>query len=713
MNKNLLMVTGLGSAEDLVRGKHGAFYHTLEELHSYFDRIDIIIPKVKKPETTELFGNVHLHVSSWPLLFHPIYFILKGIRLCRTHKIDLMTVHDFPPFYNGIGAFVLSRFTGVPYVLEIHHIPGYPKAASFKEWLYRIYCSLFVSFDALPALWVRVVNQQQTKKFLTRSGVSSAKIRYIPSMYIDTDRFRSLDLPKKYDLVFVSRLERNKNIASLINAVEILKKEKQDISLMLVGTGPLEAELKNLVSHLGLEHHVTLAGWVSEEDHVKLLNESRIFVNPSFNEGGPRVAVEAMACGLPVITTKVGLMLDAIEEGKNGLWCGWDDESIARTALDLLRNPEQQKELGEQARVVALQFKKSDTIRAYATALQRADQKRLLIMTKKVDEHDQLLGFFVEWLRRFDNELICQVLCIEKGTFRLPMSVESLGKEQRKSKLIQARNFFRYIFSHHDSYDVVFVHMSPIWVVAGGWYWRLRGKKVVLWYTSGGVTFKLRVATFFANVVLTASKESFRLNSSKVVVTGHGIDTDVFKPPQHREAHEGINIVTVGRISPVKNLEVLINAARILRDKGIHFHLTIAGEAALEKDLDYEARLKDRVTTEQLASHVTFTGRIDHDRLPALYGKNDLFVHLSNTGSLDKALLEAMACGLRVLSSSDAAKGFLPAELIFDGTDPDVLAQNIQTESLINRGAELRDYVVTYHNLDNLIRKIADVVSAS
>ena len=128
MNKNILMITGLGSAEDVARGKQGAFYHTLEELHTYFDRIDIIVPRITGARTTELFGNVLLHISSWPLVFHPFFFIAQGIRLSRQRHIDLMTVQDFPPFYNGIGAFLLSLCTSIPYVLEIHHIPGYPKA---------------------------------------------------------------------------------------------------------------------------------------------------------------------------------------------------------------------------------------------------------------------------------------------------------------------------------------------------------------------------------------------------------------------------------------------------------------------------------------------------------------------------------------------------------------------------------------------------------
>src|SRR3989344_256118 len=102
----LLMITGLGSVKDLVSEKQGAFYYTLEEFSKYWDRIDIISPKVKGCDSgvKNIFGNVYIHISSWPLIFHPMWFLKKGAEIYREQKFNLMTVQEFPPFYNGIGA---------------------------------------------------------------------------------------------------------------------------------------------------------------------------------------------------------------------------------------------------------------------------------------------------------------------------------------------------------------------------------------------------------------------------------------------------------------------------------------------------------------------------------------------------------------------------------------------------------------------------------
>src|SRR3989338_1581394 len=142
----LLMITGLGGGLDLVRGKRGAFYNTLEEFHRYWERIDIILPKMAGVSEKNFFSNVFVHCSPWPLVFYPWWFLKKGAELHLAHHFDLMTVHDFPPFYNGIGARFLWQKTKVPYVLEVHHIPGYPRAGSVKGGLYRRCWAMMAKF---------------------------------------------------------------------------------------------------------------------------------------------------------------------------------------------------------------------------------------------------------------------------------------------------------------------------------------------------------------------------------------------------------------------------------------------------------------------------------------------------------------------------------------------------------------------------------------
>jgi len=335
---------------------------------------------------------------------------------------------------------------------------------------------------------------------------------------------------------------------------------------------------------------------------------------------------------------------------------------------------------------------------------------KLLIVTQKVDEDDQLLGFFIDWLRlladKFESII---VLCLEEGNYNLPQNVRvvSLGKDKGKSKLSQLLSFYKYILT--GDYNSVFVHMNPIWAVLGGVIWRAKGKKTYLWYTHKSVTLKLRLAEKFSDKIFTASPESFRLKSTKVIVTGHGIDTDLFSPNQEKPVadHGLIKILSVGRIAPIKNYGILVEAARVLRERGVGFVVSMIGEPALKEDKGYELRLKNKINELGLEGNFKFLGKVGHKNLPPHYQSNQIFVHLSQTGSLDKTMLEAMASGMIVLSSNDAAKGILPSELFFDS--PQELANKI----IGNQSTQdLRDYVVKNHDLKNLISKISNIIQS-
>jgi len=352
---------------------------------------------------------------------------------------------------------------------------------------------------------------------------------------------------------------------------------------------------------------------------------------------------------------------------------------------------------------------------------------RLLIITQKVDQNDQLLGFFVHWIaklaKKFESIL---VICLEKGEFDLPSNAQvmTLGKDRRLPKLFWLFNFYKYIFQYRKKYGAVLAHMNPIWMVLGGLCWRLMGKKNYLWYTSGGVTAKLKLAEKLTHVVLTASPESFRLPSKKVIVTGHGVDTDLFKPDFSRSnLKEGssrfnrgdidsrLRILSVGRIAPVKNYEVLIEAAKILQKKGVNFSVTMMGEPVLDRDKKYGRSLKQKIADLNLQSHFNFAGKINNRVLASVYQSHDIFVHLSKTGSLDKSLLEAMASGIKVLSSNDWSHHNLPPELTFNENDPLELANKIKNTSQTDFREQLKDYVVKNHNLDGLIEKISSIIS--
>ncbi len=337
----------------------------------------------------------------------------------------------------------------------------------------------------------------------------------------------------------------------------------------------------------------------------------------------------------------------------------------------------------------------------------------LLIITQKVDQDDQLLGFFIDWLKEFAGRFEkVTVLCLEKRKFDLPENVHvfSLGKDRGASKLYQFFNFYKYCFSLRREYDAVFVHMNPIWVILGSPLWTAWGKKVYLWYAHKQVTTKLRLAEKMADGIFTSTAEGFRLLSKKLNIVGQGIDIQVFHPDLSKR-REGINILSVGRIAPSKNYEVLIEAAKMLKDDGFDFRVTIIGEPALPQDKVYEKKIRDKIKNYGLEKQFQFLGKIPHRQLPGYYQSYQICVNTSVTGSLDKTILEAMASGCVVISSNDAAKQFLPQDLILESNDPIQLAEKIKTSSQRELRQELVDYARRHHSLDGLIDRISGVIT--
>lgn len=285
---------------------------------------------------------------------------------------------------------------------------------------------------------------------------------------------------------------------------------------------------------------------------------------------------------------------------------------------------------------------------------------KILILTQTVNAKNPVLGFFHSWLLEFAQHFsYVTVVCLEKGEFNLPSNVEvlSLGKEEGQSRLKYFFRFYKYIWQKRQNYDVVFVHMNPVYVVLGGWVWRLLNKKIGLWYTHKHVDLKLRIATFFSDIIFSASKESFRLRTNKLLVTGHG----VLKPGLQRinkECYVPVQVSVVGRISEVKQVMKVVEIFELMT-QCTDAVLTIVGDALTPADIIYKKKLIDLIHQKGLKDKVIFTGALSPQAVLEMFGKTDMMLHTSKTGSIDKVVLEALLAGVIVLTENEAFKDAL------------------------------------------------------
>ena len=357
---------------------------------------------------------------------------------------------------------------------------------------------------------------------------------------------------------------------------------------------------------------------------------------------------------------------------------------------------------------------------------------KLLIITQKVDKNDPILGFFHSWIKEFSKNVESViVICLERRTVDLPENVKvfSLGKELRersdlgnlkRSDLEEQFQKIRYIFRFYkliwkcrNEYDSVFVHMNQIYIVLGGWLWKLWHKKVALWYVHRQASFSLWLATKFADNIFTSSPESFTLKNNKVSYVGHGIDSSKFANNVFNTDKSKINIIHVGRITPIKNLETLISAGEILNKKIPNLSIELYGGAMNDVDKAYEEELKQLIKAKNLEGVVLFMGPVSNADISSVYAKANLSVNMSPTGGWDKVVIESLMAYCPVFASNLALKpvfGVYNDQFLFEYQNPQDLAYKIESFLALGNREEivknLHNHAVAEYDVKNLIKKI-------
>lgn len=336
---------------------------------------------------------------------------------------------------------------------------------------------------------------------------------------------------------------------------------------------------------------------------------------------------------------------------------------------------------------------------------------RLAIFTQVADPNDPNLGVFFRWFTllstHFRKTTIVALSAGNIGEAPGNISFFSAGKERGRGRILRRLLFLVHSLRAVFRSDVIFVHMIPEYVLAVGWIAKLLGKRVYLWYAHGAVTWKLKLAHSIVDGVISSSPQGFRLPSKKATFVGQGIDTDLFRPGE-RKSSDSLRLITVGRISPAKGIHNMLLALGVLKERGTAFHFSVVGAPITKKDYAYEKALKESVREYSLSDSISFLGPVAPRNVARLLLEHDLFLNLSATGSLDKAVLEAMSAGLSVITANPAYRSLLPERYFLDRPSPKLLAERI--EAL--RGEphpvnHLREIVLRGHNLETTIEKIA------
>lgn len=346
---------------------------------------------------------------------------------------------------------------------------------------------------------------------------------------------------------------------------------------------------------------------------------------------------------------------------------------------------------------------------------------KLLVITQKIDKDDAILGFFHGWVSKLSEKFSSvSVVCLEKGNYDLPENVRvySLGKESGRSKIKYVKNFFNLILGLHKDYDRVFVHMNQEYILLGGFIWKILRKKIYFWRNHPSGSLLTAIAVALSDKVFCTSNQSFTAKYQKTSLMPAGVDSERFAEPKDPGAQRVKNsILFLGRISPVKNPELLIEALNILKNREVDFLCDVYGDT-LPKDQDYFDSLKAKVKEFGLEGKINFYGSVPNYQTPAIYGRHEIFVNLTENGSFDKTIFEAALCGCLALTTNTSLQGAIAPALLAKEGQAQSIAETISfwlrasEEEKAAARRDLKDYVLKNHSLDVLIEELTGAIQS-
>lgn len=276
-------------------------------------------------------------------------------RVIEEQKPDIIHAHDMR------AGFVAARACGrIPLISHIHNNNFDSRGLSVKSVAYY-----FAARKAKHIFWVSKSSFEgyAFHKSLTDKSTVLYNIIDVNALY---EKMRLDGNSYNYDVSYVGRLTPPKNPQRLMEVFRLLKEKKPDVKIAVVGTGDLEAETKALADEYGLMDNVHFLGF--QKNPLKILHDSKVMIMTSRWEGTPMCALEAMALGVPIVSTPVDGLKDLVINGKNGYLTD-DDEELAGKVLEIINDP-------------ALHDRYSDYVKAQAVRINNVERyKRSILKT--------------------------------------------------------------------------------------------------------------------------------------------------------------------------------------------------------------------------------------------------------------------------------------------------------------------------------------------
>lgn len=302
--------------------------------------------------------EVDFHYLSTLTDYVPGHYLQKTIDALRAYyqfitdarKYDIVHIH----VSSGMGFYrklVILLIAGLKNTKVAVHLHGsvfrefYDNSSGIQKLLIRYFFDRADAIFVLSESWLNFIRE-----------ISKNDNIYIIYNGASVDRLCKVERNDgKIVISFMGRLGDRKGTYDLLDAFEKLIQSEPAAFLILGGDGDVE-KVRSLVKEKNLDDNIDILGWVPGDRKYEVFNRSDIYTLPSYNEGLPGSILEGMAAGLPIISTPVGGIPEAVIEGHNGyLIEPGDSDALCERMLRLCQDSELRKKMGEESRRIIIE----------------------------------------------------------------------------------------------------------------------------------------------------------------------------------------------------------------------------------------------------------------------------------------------------------------------------------------------------------------------
>ena len=284
-----------------------------------------------------VFIESYIDGTKFQKLIKGIKAYIMYIRLLWMDKPEIIHIHSSfgASFYRKIPFVLLSKWNGVAIINHIHGSEidkFYFQAGNAKKWIVKKiygYCDCII---VLADYW-----REQFGKIISLDRVKTVG-NYTPNIGI-------VDRKRKRQILYLGVIEKEKGCFNIPEIILRVRESDSECKFVLAGTGKTD-EVKMLMRDHGVMDSVDFTGWVTGEEKRALLEDSMVFLLPSYHEGMPMSILEAMGYGMPIVSTMVGGVPDLVKHGVNGFLFHPDDiEGMSAALIKILSDDNLYKEM--------------------------------------------------------------------------------------------------------------------------------------------------------------------------------------------------------------------------------------------------------------------------------------------------------------------------------------------------------------------------------